>query len=437
MPLKTRTRRQEYYERASRVMPKGVSSNFRYWGAERTPIMERAEGGYVYDVDGNRLIDYRLGFGPIILGHAHGPVVERVVQAIRGGNLYAATTPWEIEVAERITRMCPGVERVRFANSGTEATMHALRVARAYTGRSKVIKFEGQYHGFHDYLLWSTYAELGSMGHPKAPIAVAASSGIPAQIRDLIYTLPYNDFELLERTVRQGWGDIATIIVEPVLGNCCAVQPLPGWLEHIRRLCDEYGMVMILDEVKTGFRLARGGAQEYFSITGDLVTYAKSLGNGFPIAAFGGKAEIMDLIGSPGVAHGGTYCGSVTGTAAASVVLEILEDGRVLEQVAERGRELQQGISEILTRHDRPHRILGHPSMFGIAFTEEEEVRDYRSWARSDHAFYERMVMALVERGVMPDPDSREPWFMCLAHSSADVTETLNALDEAVREAKK
>ena len=280
---------QAAYKRASRVMPYGVSSNFRYWG-EETPVISRAKGPYVWDVDDNRYIDYRLAFGPIILGHADERVNRRIVQSIENGVLFAHTHLLEIDVAERMVRMCPGLDMVRFANSGTEATMHALRVARAYTNREKYIKFEGGYHGFYDYALFSTaYTAGGSIGSRRSPIAVQNSSGIPRALGDLVYIVPYNDFEILEQTVRAKWGEIAAILVEPIAGNMTSILPEKGWLEHIRKLCDEFGIVMIMDEVKTGFRIASGGATEYFGVKGDLMTYAKSLANGYPLAAFGGK----------------------------------------------------------------------------------------------------------------------------------------------------
>jgi glutamate-1-semialdehyde 2,1-aminomutase len=250
--------------------------------------------------------------------------------------------------------MCPGIEQVRFANSGTEATMHALRIARSHTGREKIIKFEGQYHGMHDYMLFSTASSpVSAMGHRRSPIPSATSSGIPRAVHSLVIPLPYNDFDVLERTVKQAWGDVAGIIVEPIMGNMGGIMPQPGWLEHIRKLCSEYGIVMISDEVKTGFRIAPGGAQELFGVLADLVTYAKAMGNGFPIAAIGGKREVMDSVGPGRTAHGGTYCGNVAGTAAADATLEIIAQGEALKVIEARGKSLMAGISEILTDSSR------------------------------------------------------------------------------------
>ncbi len=428
-----RKQSQALFERAARVLPRGVSSNFRYWGDGATPMVARAEGGYIWDVDGSRYYDYRLGFGPVILGHALPAVDEHVREASRDGVVYAFTTEREVRVAEKIVEMCPGVDMVRFANSGSEATMHALRVARAYTGRDKIIKFEGHYHGMYDYVLWSTASstmEIETMGNRRSPVPVSSSSGIPRALHDLVITLPFNDVEILEDTLKRTWFDVAAIIMEPMMGNVGSIEAEPEFLQAVRRLCDEYGVVFIMDEVKTGFRVAQGGAQELLGVLPDLATYAKSIGNGYPIAAFGGKREIMDIIGD-GVAHGGTYCANNVGIAAAEKTLEILSGTDALEQVAERGRQLQKGISDILEAHSIPFVFTGHPSMFGVHFAEQCP-REYRDYLASDYQTYNAILEELVVRGAMPDPDSREPWFFCAAHTEADIDDTLNLFEQSV-----
>jgi glutamate-1-semialdehyde 2,1-aminomutase len=432
---RTRTRTRELYQRARKVFPYGVNSNFRYWG-EDTNVFVRGEKGYVFDADENRYIDYRLGFGPVILGHGYPAVVERVTQAIKGGGVYAATHPLEIMVGERIVRMT-GMDKVRFATSGTEATMHALRIARAYTGRDVVIKFEGDYHGFHDYLLWTTaFAPQAGLGSRRSPINVQAGSGIPRMIGDLVINLPYNDFDALERTVKARWGQIATIIVEPIMGNSASVMPAEGWLQHIRKLCTEHGIVMIMDEVKTGFRIANGGAQEYFGVRGDLATYAKSIANGFPLAAIAGTDEVMSVVGPGSVAHGGTYVGNVPGAAAADATLEILEKQDILGSIAKRGRMLMAGLDRILTDAGIPHAIMGPPQMFGFALGTDTPPRDYRDCLATDMALYEHIIREMIERGAIAEPDLREPWFLCYEHSEADIDETLSAFADAVKAAK-
>lgn len=425
-----------FFERARQTLPFGVTSNFRYWGEGEDIGVARAEGTYIWDMDGNRYIDYRVGFGPVILGHGHPIVTERVAKAIRHGNVYALTHELEVQVAERIVEMCPGVDQVRFANSGTEATMHALRIARSHTGREKIIKFEGQYHGMHDYVLFSTVtAPRGALGHRRSPIPVQSSSGIPKAIHELVITAPYNDSETLERIVKQSWGNVAAIIVEPILGNMAGTMPQPGWLEHIRTLCDEYGIVMIMDEVKTGFRIAPGGAHEYFGVLGDLVTYAKAMANGFPIAAIGGKQEFMNSVGPGRTSHGGTYCGNAAGTSAADATLELIANGGVIDTINARGKALMKGIHSILTDADIPHHVVGVPSMFGIVFSEEIPT-DFRAWAQTDHDLYTEIMMGLVRRGAMPDPDGGEPWFLCAALSEKDVEDTLNYFEDSVREVR-
>ena len=425
------------FKKAKQLMPWGVSSNFRYWGDD-TPVVSRAKGAYIWDVDGNRFIDYRLAFGPIILGHADERVNEKVTQAIGDGTLFAHTHLLEIDVAERMVRMCPGLEMVRFACSGTEATMHALRIARAYTNREKIIKFEGGYHGFYDYMLFSTpYTPVGSIGSRRSPLAVPNSSGIPGVIRDLVISLPYNEFEMLDQTVRARWGEIAAIIVEPIAGNMTSIMPEAGWLELIRKLCDEFGIVMIMDEVKTGFRIAKGGACEYFGVKGDLMTYAKSLANGYPLAAIGGKKEVMNVIEPGRMAHGGTYCGNAPGAAAAVATLEVLENTDTLKQIAGQGQKLMDGIHTILTHAEIEHALTGHPAMFGFLLGVSDKPREFRDVAKGDMVLYEKIGMAMRERGVEYEMDPREPWFLCAAHSQADVDETLNCLEDSIREVQK
>jgi glutamate-1-semialdehyde 2,1-aminomutase len=435
MSPRTYAKTQALRDRAMNVMPLGVSSNFRYWGPTESPVVARAGGCHYWDPDGNRYIDYRLGFGPIILGHAHSQVNERVAEAIRGGTIFAALTEAETRVAERIIRMCPGVDMVRFANSGTEATMHALRIARAYSGREKVLKFEGQYHGMHDYVLWSTAsAKPDALGARRNPIKYQQSSGVPARIRDLILTVPYNDFELLEMALKREGHQIAAIIVEPILGNCFGIWPKEGWLEFLRQKCDEYGIVLIFDEVKTGFRVAPGGAQEFFGIQADLVTYAKAMANGFPLAAIGGRREVMELVGR-GVSQGGTYCANAVGTAAADVTLGLLEDGEVLKAINAQGEKLKAGISKILGEAGIPHHMKGPGAMFGFLLMEDDawEFRDIR---KHNADLYEAIAMELVARGVIPDPDGREPWFLCAAHDDAAIDETLAVFAESVEAVK-
>ncbi len=423
-----------WLERARRVMPRGVTSNFRDWGP-RSFVIERGEGPYIWDVEGKRYIDYRLAYGPIILGHAYPAVVERVTEAVRRGNVFAATHIYEVEAAERIVRMIPHIERVRFSGSGTEATMHALRLARAYTGREKFLKFEGCYHGAHDYVLFSTAsANPLALGARSMPIPYQAGSGIPNGIREYLVLAPYNDLEHTERIIRNHGYELAAIFVEPMMGNLSGIMPKPGFLEMLRSLADEYGIVLVFDEVKTGFRMGKAGAQAYFGIQADLVIFAKALGNGYPISAITGRAEIMDLYRGGSVTHAGTYNGNIVGTAAAAATLDVLEQEDVFGTLERRGRRLMEGIDEILTRLGVPHRVSGVPAMFGIIMT-DEDVYDVRTYKAADMHLYAQIAFNAIKRGVMFDPDPREPWFLCYALSEEDVDETLNVFEDAAKEA--
>jgi glutamate-1-semialdehyde 2,1-aminomutase len=422
-------------QRAQQVMPLGVNSNFRFWGEGITPYVDKAKGGYLWDVDGKKYIDYRMAFGPIILGHACDEVDQKVIEEVKKGVLFAMTGELEVAVAEMIVEMCPAVEMVRLACSGTEATMHAIRVARAYTGRDIILKFEGNYHGFHDHTLWSTYSPVEAYGNRRSPIPVPSSSGIPKTMREFIITLPFNDFDGFERAMRSYGTQIAAVITEPCQGNCAAINPQEGFLELIRKKTDEYGCVFILDEVKTGFRIANGGAQEYYRITPDLATYAKALGNGYPVAAFGGRREIMSILGQ-GVAQGGTYTNNKPGVAGAYATLSLLKSQPILKTIEKRGRRLMDGLKEIFEDNGIPVAMTGYPAMFSFCLG-LETVTCQRDWSESDRELYLKLVELAIARGVMPDHDAREPWFLCYAHSDADIDETLNVYAEIVKETKK
>lgn len=422
-------------QRAQKVIPQGVNSNFRFWGDGITPYVEKAKGGHLWDVDGKKYIDYRMAFGPIILGHSYDEVDQKVIEEIQRGVLFAMTSELEVAVAEMIVDMSPAIDMVRMACSGTEATMHAIRVARAYTGRDLILKFEGNYHGMHDHALWSTYAPVEAYGNRRSPIPVPGSSGIPKSMREFIITLPFNDFEGFERVMRSYGEQIAAVITEPCQGNCAAINPQDGFLELIRRKTEEYGSVFILDEVKTGFRIANGGAQEYYRLKPDMVTYAKALGNGYPVAAFGGKQEIMSIIGQ-GVAQGGTYTNNKPGIAGAYATLSLLKSKPILKTIEKRGQRLIDGLKEIFEENNIPAVFTGYPSMFSFSLN-IDSIACQRDWAKSDHALYLNLADQAIARGVMPDHDAREPWFLCYEHSEADIDETLNVYAEIVKEVKK
>ena len=427
-----KTRTHQLFNTAKQYIPYGVNSNFRYWGDEETPIMARGAGAYVWDADDNRYIDYRLGFGPIILGHAHPEVNRRVAEAIQNGVLFAATTPIEIELAERFTRMT-GMDKVRLSNTGTEANMHALRIARAYTGREKFIKFEGNYHGNFDYVMFSgPTAKAELLGPRSHPHRLRATEGMPVAIRNYMISLPYNDIEMLERAMVEHGEELAAVVLEPIMGNVACILPDPTWLQRVRELCDEFGVVLIFDEVKTGFRLANGGAQAYFGVKADLAAYAKAMGNGFPVSAVAGRDEIMAVVEPGRVAHGGTYCGNVVAATAAAATLEILETQPVLETIFVNGRRLMDGIHAILGRAGVAHAVSGVPSMFSVLLGKDEPPTDYRSYSEFDGELFGRLGAELIARGILVDDDPREPWFISWSHDAAVIDETLNLVEDAV-----
>ena len=428
---------QPIFDRALDVLVKGVSSNFRFLGEKETPVIVKGKGASVWDADNNEFIDYRLGWGPIILGHADDRVNQAVAEHLENGTTFAATSELEVIVAEKLVKMVPGMEKLRFTNTGTEATMHALRTARGYTNKEKFIKFEGQYHGAHDYVLFSTASSpISAMGARTSPIPVQVGSGIPDKIRDYVFCLPFNDFDAIEQCVKDHHGEVAAVLVEPCLGNIAGIEPKDGFLDHLRSLCSDHNIVLIFDEVKTGFRLSNGGARDTYGVIPDISTYAKSLGNGLPVAAFGGKAQVMDVIGGGSVTHAGTFGANGVSMAAANAVIDILNETPVLKELANRGLKLKNGLDQILTDADLPHQMCGHPNIQGFLIT-EKEVHEVRDLAYSDDVLYEAIMNNMYDRGIWVESDPREPWFLCEAHTDAIIDKTLNIFQESVKAAVK
>ncbi len=418
-------------ERAMKSIPLGVNSNGRFWGKGCTPYFAKGKGSHLFDVDGNEFIDFRLGFGPVILGYAYDEVDNAVIEAIHGGITPGITSEREVEVAEKIIDMCPAVEMVRIVNTGSDATMHALRVARAYTRREKILKFEGGYHGSYDYMLYSTYAPVSAYGNRRDPIKIPASSGIPRALDDLIITLPFNDPELLELTLKRHGHEIAALITEPMLGNFGLADPKAGFMDLIRKKCDEYGIVWILDEVKTGFRVAAGGAQERYGYQPDLTAYAKSLGNGYPVAAYGGKREIMENVGR-GVTQGGTYAGNGVATAAAKATLDIMKREPVHTHIDKMGTLLIQGLQGVFDKAGINCVFSSIPSIFSMSFDLEIN-DDARSWGKANGALYKKLAEDVLEMGILIDEDPREPFCVCYSHTESDIQKTVEAFAKAVK----
>jgi glutamate-1-semialdehyde 2,1-aminomutase len=417
----------QHYKRAEKSLPLGVSSNFRAWGDDRTIYAARAKGARIWDLDDNEYIDYRLGYGPTILGHCDERVDAAARKGMELGGTIGLSTVREATVAERIKKMVPAAELVRFANSGTEAVMAALRLARAFSGRDGHVMIEGCFHGHFDSVLW----EIAPDEDPSNRVR-PAGAGVQKILRDLVNIVPLNDANPLEDVLKRKGDSIGALVIEPILGNAGSIMAEQQYLKDVRALCDRYDVVMVVDEVKTGFRVARGGVQELMNVRADLCTYAKAMANGYPISALAGREDIMRKIGGDGgIAQGGTYAGHSVPLAAAEKTLEILDETDTLEQIAAYGRRLQAGISTILSDRGIAHAFSGHPSMAGLFFTESKP-RNYREWATTDYELYNSLAVELIDLGILCEPDSREPWFICAAHDDACLAETLEKFETAL-----
>ncbi len=433
-PTLRRDRQVEQYHRAIKTLPGGTNSNFRAWG-EDTVYIDRGKGGRIWDQDQNEYIDLRMGYGPVILGHGDDRVDDYVNQQMRKGVSFSLTSEDEVRAMELVCELTGWVEMARMTVSGTEATMHAMRLARAFTGRNKIVKFEGQYHGVHDYALISVAPDdMSELGDADKPVRLAWGRGIPDAVADTIIPARYNNLAQLRRLFEEQGDDIAAVIVEPVMGNAQGILPQEGFHKAMRAMTEEFGILLIFDEVKTGFRFAKGGAAEFFDIRPDIGTFAKAMGNGYPAAAFGGRRDIMSQLPDK-VSHGGTYAGNRVAAAAAVKTLEIIRDTNALETIHATGRRIQDGLREVLNPSGIPWVFTGHPSMFGIMFTDEVPT-EYRDWAKSDHELYDAIAIGMFARGAMPEPDSREPWFVCEAHAQGDtVDQVVTIFEESFRAA--
>jgi glutamate-1-semialdehyde 2,1-aminomutase len=418
-----------HFQRALSKLPLGVASNFRYWGEDETIYVKRGKGGRIWDLDDNEYIDYRLGYGPCILGYADERVDEAARLGMEVGGVFALGTEMEYEVASRISRMVPAAELVRFSNSGTEAVMAALRIARGYTGKDGHIILEGGYHGVFNEVLWEVGIE-DWVPEDGAPPIEPYGEGVPNIVKPLFHSVPLNDANAVEDVLKKHHADIGAFLIEAIMGNCCSLTATAEYLRDVRSLCDQYEVVMIVDEVKTGFRVARGGAQELLGVEADLCTFAKAMGNGYPISVVAGREEIMRKVGD-NVVHGGTFTGHSVSLAAANKTLEILEETDALKTIERYGTDLQKGLSGILSQRGIPHTFVGHPSMTGLFFSDEAP-RDYRDWINTNYDFYDTMAPELHRLGILVEPDSREPWFICEAHDVKCLGETLDKFETAV-----
>ncbi len=422
------TKSHAHFQRAIKKLPLGVASNFRYWGEDRTIYVKHGRGARVTDLDDNVYVDYRLGYGPAILGYADPRVDAAAMEGMKVGGVFALSTERELTVAERISKMVPAAELVRFSNSGTEAVMAGLRLARAYTGKDDYVILEGSYHGLFDAAMWFTPMDQWSqVGDPEVK---PYSEGIPVSSRSFAHFVQANDANQLEDVFKRNGDRLACMLIEPIMGNCLGIAAEPEYLKVARDLCDKYGVVLLIDEVKTGFRVARGGVQELYGIHADLCTFAKAVGNGYPISVLAGREKIMRKLGK-GVAHGGTYTAHAVSMAAAEKTLEILDETDALKTIAEYGTRLRAGMRAVLNARGIAHSFVGHPSMSGLYFAAEPP-RNYRDWKGSDYSFYDAMARVLHDELILCEPDSREPWFICEAHDDSCLKDTLKAFEIAV-----
>ncbi len=417
-----------HFQRAVQRLPLGVASNFRYWGEDRTIYVKRAQGARLVDLDDNVYVDYRLGYGPAILGYADPRVDEAARAGMEVGGVFALATERELSVAERIAKMVPAAELVRYSNSGTEAVMAGLRLARAYTGRDDYVILEGSYHGLFDAAMWFTPMDKWSqVGDPEVR---PYSEGVPLSMRSYAHFVQANDANQLEDVLKRHGDRVACLLIEPIMGNCLGIAAEPEYLRAARELCDRHGVVLFIDEVKTGFRVARGGVQQLYGVHADLCTFAKALGNGYPISVLAGRERIMRKIGR-GVAHGGTYTAHSVSLAAAERTLQILDETDALERIADYGTKLRAGMRDVLVARGIAHSFVGHPSMSGLYFAHEPP-RNYRAWKGSDYTFYDTMAKFLHDECILCEPDSREPWFVSAAHDASCLSDTLRAFESAV-----
>lgn len=423
------SRSKSLFSRAQESIPGGVNSPVRaFKSVGGTPLfIKNAKGAYLFDEDGNRYIDYINSWGPMILGHAYEPVLEAIREKVKDSTSFGAPTELEIQIAELIKSMAPNVDLIRMVNSGTEACMSAIRVARGFTGRNKIIKFEGCYHGHAD-------AFLVKAGSGVATFNIQTVPGVTAGVANDTHTAPYNNLAAVEELVEEHKGQFAAIIIEPVAGNMGCIPPVPGFLEGLRAICDREGIVLIFDEVMTGFRLASGGAQERLHIDADLVTYGKVIGAGMPVGAFGGKKDIMEMVAPLGkVYQAGTLSGNPIAMIAGYTLLkELQENPSIYTALDEKTTYLRKGLNEVLGNSGISYRINQLGSMISVHFG-DHDIRNFEDVSRGDIQFFNRYFHGMLDRGIYLAPSAFETWFISNALEMEDLDHTIQATEDFLK----
>ena len=421
----------ELFQRALQLMPGGVNSPVRAFksvGGEPF-FTARADGAYLWDVEGKRYIDYVGSWGPMIVGHNHPKVREAVERAVRDGLSFGTPCPAEVVMAETITKLVPSIDMVRMVNSGTEATMSAIRLARGATGRSKIVKFEGCYHGHGDSFLVKAGSGALTFGVPTSP-------GVPKANADLTLTLPYNDLPAARTLFAEHGADIAGLIIEPVAGNMNCIPPKDGYLQGLRELCTRHGALLIFDEVMTGFRVALGGAQAYYGVKPDLTTLGKIIGGGMPVGAYGGRRDLMEQIAPAGpIYQAGTLSGNPVAMAAGLAMLELVQEPGFYDTLAARTRLLTDGLQSVADGEGIPFSTNRVGGMFGLFFT-HEKVDSYAQATAADTALFNRFFHGMLDHGIYLAPSAFEAGFLSCAHSDEDIAATLDAARSALRLAR-
>ncbi len=428
---------QRWFARARQVLAGGISSSARTTttGSWHYPLyLTHGRGSHIWDADGHEFVDYLLSYGSVILGHAHPGLIRAADKQLADGTMFGTCNIVEVELAEQICRMVPGAELVRFSNSGSEAICGAIRAARGFTGKNRVLKFEGHYHGWVDVLAVSNRPTAAQAGPLDAPASYPHSPGIPAGVVGNVIIAPFNDRDRTSRIIESHASDLAAVILEPVVANNACIEPQPGFLPWLREQCARLGIILIFDEIVTGFRLARGGAAEAFGVTPDLAVFSKALGGGFAISAFAGRRDIMELIGANTVKHGGTYNGNPLCAAAALFTLRQIARPGVLESIHEHGRACMEAIRRSSRDWNVPCVVQGSGGMFQVVFNRDgKPLRHYRDLSGVDMARYGAFRHALLRQGVHLNGSGSACWFISTVHSADDLAIATAAIEKAMR----